>query len=211
VARRATVQLGPIVAGVLAADPEDEITTEVLDTTAAMIGELGLTRWSVDDVAARSGLGRTTIYRRFDGREHLVHAVIARELRRFFTAVTAAVSHVDDPAEQVVEGMLVGLRAARGSLPLALTRSDAGVVLPMLTTAAGPVVDAARDALVALHRHARPELAGPDDALVADALVRLSLSYLLTPPSGFDLDDDAGARAALRRIVVPLLGDGAQR
>jgi AcrR family transcriptional regulator len=89
------------------------------------MADFGLGRWSVEDVAERSGLGRTTVYRRFDGRDALVHAVLAREARRFFDAIALAVAHLDDLADQVVEGLLVGLRMAQASVLPALLRVDA--------------------------------------------------------------------------------------
>jgi AcrR family transcriptional regulator len=208
--RRGALALEPIVSGVdqPAAD-QDEVATQVLDAAAELMGELGLGRWSIDDVAARAGLGRTTVYRRFDGRDALVQAVMVREVRRFVAAVSAAVAHVDDLAEQVTEGMLVGLRIARASVLPALVRLDGASVLPALTTGIGPALDAARSALVEQYRLVRPA-GGPDPddpgvALVAESLVRLALSWLLAPSSLVDLDDDEAARAAISRLVRALL------
>jgi AcrR family transcriptional regulator len=213
VARRsATLALDPIVAGLAdlpGPEEADRATTRILDAAAALMADFGLGRWSVEDVAERSGLGRTTVYRRFDGRDALVHAVLAREARRFFDAIALAVAHLDDVADQVVEGLLVGLRMAQASVLPALLRVDAAAVLPLLTTGAGPMLDASRAALVELHRATPGARRSPDTdrevALVADALVRLALSWLLAPSPLVDLDDEEAARAAIGRIVRPLV------
>lgn len=210
--RSATLAFDPIVAGLAHGPGPEEVDRardRILDAAAALMADFGLGRWSVEDVAERSGLGRTTVYRRFDGRDALVNAVLAREARRFFDGIARAVAHLDDLSDQVVEGLLVGLRMAQGSVLPALLRVDAPAVLPLLTTGAGPMLDASRAALVQLYRATPEARRGPEVdrevALVADSLVRLALSWLLAPSPLVDLRDEAAARAAIGRVVRPLL------
>ena len=53
------------------------VETTVLDTTIALLAERGAAI-TVDDIAAASGVHKTTIYRRFETRERLVAAAIRR-------------------------------------------------------------------------------------------------------------------------------------
>lgn len=202
-ARRApSLDVRAILAG-LGADDTDEVTGALLDAASDLLSSYGVRRWSVEDVAERSGLGRTTVYRRFDGRDDLVHAVLARDVRRFFAAIVDAVAHLDSVADKTVEGFLVGLRAAHRSLIPRLAETDPTVAVALLT--AEPVLEVGRRFMVDHYRSLEPDADLTDAELVAEALVRLAVSFVLVPSSIIDLDDDEEARRALRRLIVPLL------
>jgi AcrR family transcriptional regulator len=57
----------------------DPATTAILDAAVAEFERYGFQRAALDDVARRAKVSRTTIYRRFAGRDELVAAVINRE------------------------------------------------------------------------------------------------------------------------------------
>jgi AcrR family transcriptional regulator len=57
----------------------DPATTAILDAAVVEFERHGFRRVALDDVARRAGVSRTTIYRRFAGRDELVAAVIDRE------------------------------------------------------------------------------------------------------------------------------------
>lgn len=181
----------------------DDADQVLLDATADLVAANGFRRWSMDDVAARSGLGRSTVYRRFEGRDELVHAAVARDARRFFAAIAEAVAGIETIEDKVVEGFLVGLRAVRRSLLPPLIDKDPAAVLPLLT--AEPLPSVARQALVERYLALVPGGDRRRAELVAEALVRLAFSFLLMPSSVIDLDDEDHARRALRQIVYPLV------
>ncbi|MGH9057717.1 MAG: helix-turn-helix domain-containing protein [Acidimicrobiales bacterium] len=189
------------------ADRDDGIDSALLDATSALLARYGMKRWSMDDVAQRSGIGRATIYRRFASRDDLVQAALARDARRFFAQVAGAVAGAPTLEDKVVEGLIVGLGMVRHTLLPGLLESDRAEALSLLTAA--PVLALARTALV----HSYRDLTGttPSDPgaaqvdLVAEALVRLAISFVLIPGSVVRLDDPAAARPALHRLVGPLL------
>ena len=57
----------------------DPATNAILDAAVIEFQQHGFRRVALDDVARRAGVSRTTIYRRFAGRDELVAAVIDRE------------------------------------------------------------------------------------------------------------------------------------
>jgi AcrR family transcriptional regulator len=186
---------------------EDESTAAMLDATRALLAAYGVRRWTMDDVAERSGLGRATVYRRFESRDELVHAALAREAQRFFAEVAEAVSQVESLVEKVVEGLLVGLRLARESLLPGLYRGDPATLVSLLTSTSFPPL--ARLALVERYQAIAGGPLSPAELaeaeLIAEVLVRLGMSFFLMPGSVIDFDDPEDARRALRRVVAPLL------
>lgn len=44
----------------------------ILQATLELLGEVGFERMSIDAIASRAGVGKTTIYRRYDSKEELV-------------------------------------------------------------------------------------------------------------------------------------------
>ena len=182
-------------------------TSTILDATGELLGRHGLGRWSVDDVATIAGVGRATVYRRFASREDLINATLSRDLRRFFAAVADAVAGSETLDAKVVEGFLVGVRVARGTLLPELLRNDAAAALRLLGSA--PVIPLGRAALVAQYDALYGPVVGVEPRaeleLVSEALIRLALSFLLFPESAVDFDDETAARPALQRLVRPLL------
>ena len=208
--RAPTLRVEDILAGLQYASDataEDEVTTAMLDATSSLLAAYGLRRWTMDDVAERAGLGRATVYRRFDSRDDLVHATLGRDARRFFATVADAVNHVSTVEDKVVEGFLVGCRLVRESVMSGLFASDTAAAVALLTAA--PVVALARTALVERYQIVTgTELSGQEGAdasLVAEALVRLGVSFVLMPDSVIDLGDTDAARRSLRRVLGPLI------
>jgi len=183
----------------MSADPE--AAGEVLDAAEGLLVSYGLRRWSMDDVADRAGVGRTSVYRLFESRDALVHAVLARELRRTFSAIEAVAALHDDLEDKVVEAGLVALAALRGSIVERLLHSDPATFLPFLTTGAGPLLAIARQQLLAGASSVGLDL----DPSIAEIAARLGLSFVLTRDTQFPLEDGVLARAALHRVVRPLL------
>lgn len=189
-------------------DTSDDTSDRILDAAAELFATIGVRRCSIDDIAERSGLGRTTVYRRFEGRRQIVEAVLAREIHRFFGSILRSTAHLDRFEDVVIESFLTGLRASEASLLTALVRSEPEL-LQLLTIDAGPVVGAARGFLVSAYRATRTDAAPGADldqvAMFAEVLVRLAISLVLTPQTVIPLDDDATTRAALHRLLDPVI------
>lgn len=195
---------------VMPEDGADDLDTRILDAALAEFESYGLRRVSVEDVAKRAGVARTTIYRRFTNKEQLLQAVILRECRRFLTAIAEATEGLPSPEDAVVEGFVAGLRGARTHpLMMRVLESEPEVVLPQLSMNGGAVMLAARDILADRLRRARPG-AAEDHNTVAEVLLRLALSLLLVPGGGLELDGEDAVRAFARDYLTRMLRPGAQ-
>ncbi|MEU5878765.1 helix-turn-helix domain-containing protein [Spirillospora sp. NPDC047279] len=214
---------GPDPLGLIAAEPESEpVADRILDAALGLFETFGLRKTTMDDVARASGLGRATVYRRFPGKADLVNGVLMREARRFFGELDQAVADLPTLEEGIVEGFVATVRISREQRLLnRLMVIEPDVLLPHATASAGPLLAAARGYLAHRLRLARRAAAdgdggdGADDTdafdpeIVAEILVRLTHSLVLTPAGLIPLDDE-GAREFARRYLVPVV-DGARR
>ena len=186
----------------------DDLDTRILDAALAEFETYGLRRVSVEDVAKRAGVARTTIYRRFTNKEQLLQAVILRECRRFLTAIAEATENLASPEDAVVEGFVVGLQSARTQpLMTRVLESEPEAVIPQLSMNGGAVMLAARDILADRLRRARPGDA-EDHNTVAEVLLRLAVSLLIVPGGGLALDDEEEIRAFARDYLTRMLRSG---
>lgn len=187
----------------------DDTSRRILDAAVECFTTSGIRRTTMDDIAATAGIGRATLYRRFAGRDDVVRAAVTREMARFVTTVDGTVGGLDDPGDRLVEGFVAILRASRDH-PLLnrLIETEPKSLLPFLTTQAGPVLALCRDYLagqLAASQRAGTMIADVDPAVVAELLVRLSQSLLLTPDGIIDASDEEGLRQLVRTYMVPLL------
>jgi AcrR family transcriptional regulator len=195
----------PLLDLVLADPSTDEVGESILDTALEEFLTYGLRRTTVDVVAKRAGVSRATLYRRFDGKDALVQAVLVRESRRFFGSIADAVAGVSTVEERLVEGFVVGVRYARADRLLnRLLASDPEALLPYLTTNGALVVAAARDFLVR-QGGSRAPVGDRTPEGVAELFVRLAISFTLMPESAIPLESDEEVRVFARAYLAPLM------
>ncbi len=203
--RKVTIEFEPMLGAFatvsVAGSPEDRI----LDAAAHLMRTYGLKRWSMEDVAERAAIGRTSVYRAFSTRDELVHAVLARELRATIGQITAAATASGSVEDGIIEGALVGLSALRSSLVEQLLRTDPSTILPFLTTRAGPLVALTRQLLAVQARAAGASMTEEHAGELAEITARLGLSFVLTRESVFPVDDEDELRVSLRRVLRPVL------
>ena len=197
--RRAKVELAAVLSATLEQPDLDDLDLRVLDAAEWWLRSAGLRRWSIDDVAARAGVGRTSVYRRFGDRDNLVHAVLARELRATLHRMRDAMDAESDLESRAVAAVSAALRSLEDSVSDALLRSDPETFLPFLTTDAGPLLAIARAAIT---NQMATYVDEPSPEL-AEAAARFGLSFVLTRSTILPLHDEQRLADAVRTMIRP--------
>jgi AcrR family transcriptional regulator len=173
---------------------------EVLQATADLVAEVGLERATIDEIAARSGVAKTTIYRHWPSREALLLDACAQMGPHF--DIQDAGSFPRDLralAERVVEQLLAGPYAA-----ILLSLMDAAERNPdlaaLLAAAQAKLVEAVRTILArARGRGELRRLPEPSDVaavIVGPLLYRRLFSHEPLSEGFFRLVIENVARAA---------------
>lgn len=193
----------------------DGVRERILDAALAEFSAYGLRRTGMESVAKRAGVARATVYRRFADKDDLVRAVILRESRRFMAAFHEVVRPYPRIADQITEGWVFAVaHLRRHPLFSGLLMVDAEAILPYLTVQNGAVLAAARDFLVPFIRagQERGEVPGVAPEQVAELMVRIVMSYVISRDGCLDLTDETALRAFARSHLVPAVccakGDG---
>jgi AcrR family transcriptional regulator len=195
------------IAADIAADQDAErLTAVLLDSALAEFVAFGLRRASMESIAARAGLARATLYRRFNNKQQLVRAVVMRQLRRGLVDLVRTVQDLPTVQERLVEAFVAGIqRSRREDLLGRLLESEPETVLPYFTTNSHVVLDVVRSFLAEQFRRSPgpPIEADPDAA--AEIIVRLATSIMLAPRSHIPLDTDDQLRDFAWTYLAPLL------
>lgn len=178
---------------------EDTTRGRILEAAFERVARVGLRRLALEDVAARAGVSRQTLYRHFGSREGLVEALVLREERWFISRVEAAARPHEDAQGAIAAGVAEAIEAASAHpLLRRLLETEPGEILPVVVLGEGPVISAARP-VVASVLSERLRADEQEIAQLADVCSRLLVSYVLDP--GPDPAEVVG-----RRIARILLG-----
>jgi AcrR family transcriptional regulator len=194
----------------------EELRTRIMEATLASAEDAGVRGFSLEDVATRAGVSRTTIYNHFPGgRSQLVEQTATWEIARFWGRLAEAVQALPTLEDRLVAGLVIGRKVMTRSRILAnLMDPDLQVLLaavrPSEPIIHGVIRDYMRDALA-------DELAtgtlreGTDIEAASDYLMRMLLSWLGSP-AGVDITDEAEARRVVRsQFLVGILADRSEQ
>ncbi|HWO82642.1 MAG TPA: TetR family transcriptional regulator [Solirubrobacterales bacterium] len=195
--------------------PYQEAARELLRQTVfdAAREQLASQTWSeitMADIASGAGVSRQTLYNEFGNRNEFGFAFVIHEAERFMDDVEKAVlEHTDDPRAAVLAALEHFLRTAGEDPLICILLSDDGTggMLPFVTTQGLPVVQWATARLTSVIEDGWPEAPEADVKLLAEALVRLAISYVTTPGESAE----EAARAAselLGPFIDKALGSG---
>jgi AcrR family transcriptional regulator len=184
----------------------DAMSERILDAALERVAAFGLRRTTMDDVAEAAGVGRMTVFRRFGTKDALMEVLAVREARRFLDAIDSVAGDIEDPVERMVETAVVALLFANSNPLLGrLSRLEPETVLGILRADNPPLMSIARAYAKAQLQKDREAFGHIDLDLVAEALVRLALSFILVPGGPVPLDDEDATREFARAALVPLL------
>jgi AcrR family transcriptional regulator len=176
----------------------------IVDAALACVARQGLSRTTLDDIAAGAGVSRATVYRVFPGgRDAVLAATVETEVARLFSELAVMMGEADDLEEALVAGIVTAARRL-GEHPAlaALLAHEPGVVLAQLC------FDRFERVLEVASGFAAPFLTRwlePDQATrAAEWATRIVVSYLVTPGRGLlEVTDRDDVAALVRRYVVP--------
>lgn len=170
----------------IGAERRDAGIERIYAAAAASAAARGLDRLNIDEVAARVGCSRATVYRYVGGKQALRDGVLVRAIARVGREIGQAVSGLTGQ-ERIAAAVLSALRVVRAD-PVASNLVRSGALAdfgsPRLAQAAG-------------------ELSGTADPLLADWIVRVVLSLLCWP-----LADEKAEELVVRRYVAAVTGPG---
>jgi AcrR family transcriptional regulator len=165
--------------------PRDPQADEaIIDATIALLTEEGFDRVSMDAVAARAGVGKATIYRRWPSKEALVIDAVARRSDPMPEPPPPGVYPVAPIREQLTT-LLEGIAA--------MSRTGVGRLLPCMVGASVSNPD--------LAAHYREKIIAPRRARLAELLGRAVEHGVLREDLDVDVAMDLVVGALLYRIV----------
>ena len=162
-----------------------ELTRALLDVAVDLIAAHGSRGLRMAEVAAKAGVSRQTVYNEFGNKERLIQAVALHKTAEFLDGVRERLLTATDPVDGLRRSIAFAFDLAACD-PLArsvLNGANAEDMLPLLTTKGRPVLTLATSVFAQHIRKHWPTLPDARVHLVADTIVRVGLSHLLTPSS----------------------------
>jgi len=176
----------------------------ILDAARAEFTAFGLRRSNIDDIARRANVGRSTLYRIFPSKEALWERLAEDETAQLMKTLTR-IATGRSAQEAVVECFTGAIESiTHNDLLMRMLDSDPEVVFVL--SARTPTAVVTSSALVAQTlRRSGVTMDDEDLETVAEILVRLISSLLLTPGGRVDLSDPASVRRFARRHLARLV------
>jgi TetR/AcrR family transcriptional regulator len=183
-----------------------DVDRTILDTARAVFETYGVRRANIEDVAARAGVSRSTIYRRFPTKDDLFEEVVRREGELFFSTLDRATAGCN-PQEAVIEAFTLGVHLVQDSpLYSRIVESEPELFGLFSRSHVFPIGQFA-DGIANNLRKCGADLPEADLANIADILLRVALGIIVFPTDRLDIADHAAVREYAARYLVPIIGD----
>ncbi|MEU0537347.1 TetR/AcrR family transcriptional regulator [Amycolatopsis tolypomycina] len=153
----------------------------LLDAAADLLPDRGHAGLRMADVAAKAGVSRQTVYNEFGNKAALTQAVALRTAAEFLDGIRQRFETADGLLAGIHHAVVYTIEHARENrLVAAALGTEAGEdLLPLLTSRGEPILTAAADLAAEQYREFEPGLSAEAAALLAETVVRLSLSHLV--------------------------------
>lgn len=175
----------------------------ILEATKACSRRWGMSKVTIDDIAAEAKVSRATLYRMFPGgKDVLFEAMRVHELEDFFTRLDADLVGVEDLAELLVRTVVFATNELRSDAHLAvMMATEPGETIGELTVNGVPRIVRMASLFVVPKVQRFCDRAAALE--VVDMLARLVISYFLAPSAIVDLGDPGSARRFIATHVLP--------
>ncbi|HUS22674.1 MAG TPA: TetR/AcrR family transcriptional regulator [Aeromicrobium sp.] len=193
--------VAPLRPGPADADAAERIRERILDAAAECLLAEGLNARLHAMIAERAGISRPTVYKYVGDQSAIVGAVLDRELDQFFGAAVPILRRSDDLEAHLIDAIVFVVDYARSHVLLQKALADhPELILPVLTTGAGPlverVVDLFEEQLGRGLDQTVPTSLTPREA--AEWAYRVVVSLITTPTAALDRD---GTRHYVESLV----------
>jgi AcrR family transcriptional regulator len=179
--------------------PVGDTATRILDATLATMADHGIARLSLEDVARRAQLSRQTVYRYFPSKKDLLDATVLREEQVFIANMISAAGRHKELESALRAAIEAAMRTGQAHALLnRLLATEPNSIVALVTTDRGPVLSAARQALMEILGAWCPKTSRARMGMAADAVARLLVSYVVNPPT----DPPAQVANRLAQLLV---------
>ncbi len=181
-----------------------DLERTILDTARAVFETYGVRRANIEDVAARAGVSRSTIYRRFPTKDDLFEHVVRREAELFFRTLDQATAGCDSQ-QAVIEAFALGVRLVHDSPLYSRIAESEPELLGMFSRSRAFPIGRFADGIAHTLRRCGAQAAEPDLANIADILLRVALGIIVFPTDRLDTSNPAAVRDYAARYLVPII------
>jgi AcrR family transcriptional regulator len=206
--RRARPEAAPALGSRTVVDEDKPIRDRIIEAADRCFRRYGVTKTTIEDIAAEVGVSRATIYRYVEGgREEIVLAVLLTEAAEQFGQVIERFADVEDPADRLVAIMveMVFLNRENDQLSALFNAESLGMgsALPGATDLIMDGMLTMIEPLFEAGREAGQIRADVPDRQIAEWLLRIVMSLL-------SFEGDAGqsrerSRELLESFLIPSL------
>ncbi|MGW5720720.1 TetR family transcriptional regulator [Amycolatopsis sp. NPDC003865] len=184
----------------------------LLDAAADLLPDRGHAGLRMADVAAKAGVSRQTVYNEFGNKAALTQAVALRTAAEFLDGIRQRFETADGLLAGIHHAVVYTIEHARENrLVAAALGTEAGEdLLPLLTSRGEPILTAAADLAAEQYQEFEPGLSAEAAALLAETVVRLSLSHLVLPTHSATEAADA-VTAVLAPAIRQFVHNGVKR
>jgi AcrR family transcriptional regulator len=180
----------------------------ILDTTLDLVQIRGIDGFTVDDIAKKARLNRTTIFRRFGTKDEVLKRMITREIDNFRYQMAELTTTGKDGLTTIVECVDLAVTTGR-THPLARSLADnqTGWLIETLRSPRGGLLAEAKTLMatfivLALTDHPNHDIAVDQ---IADLLLHLLIGYVFVPESALPFDDQSTTAPFTNAIVLAAL------
>ncbi|UXA07322.1 TetR/AcrR family transcriptional regulator [Mycobacterium sp. SMC-2] len=182
-----------------------DLDRTILDTARTVFETYGVRRANIEDVAARAGVSRSTVYRRFPTKDDLFGHVVRREAESFFSTLDHATTGCD-PRQAVIEAFALGVRLVHDSPLYSRIADSEPELLGLFSRSQTFPIGRFADGIAHTLRRCGADMPDRDLANIADILLRVALGIIVFPTERLDTSDPAAVREYAARYLVAIIG-----
>lgn len=180
----------------------------ILDTTLDLVQNRGIDGFTVDDIADKARLNRTTIFRRFGTKDEVLKRMIKREVDNFRCQMAELTTTGKDGLTTIAECVDLAVTIGR-THPLVRSLADnhTGWLIETVRSPRGGLLTEVKTMLatfigIALTDHPNHDIAAEQ---IADLFLHLLIGYVFVPESALPFDDQSTIAPFTKTIVLAAL------